>query len=66
MKTKIIFTVSLLAFYILNAWSQPCRCSNGGYTTSIYQNQILASNVQYTQNTSLNYDGTSEQESMDI
>jgi len=66
MKTKLFFTLCLLTSYILHSFSQPCRCGNGGYTTSIYQNTILASNVQYTQNASANFDGTAEQESMDI
>lgn len=59
------FLVSMVLF-ASQAFAQPCRCGNGGYTTSIYQNQVLASNVQYTQNASANFDGTTEHEKMDI
>lgn len=61
-----LFLALLMLMISFRSLAQPCRCGNGGYTTSIYQNTIIATNVQYTQNASANYDGTTEQESMDI
>lgn len=62
----ILFITFLMLMISFWSFAQPCRCASDGYITSIYQNQIIATNVQYTQNASANFDGITEQESMDI
>jgi acetyl esterase/lipase len=55
----------LLLLYVIS-FSQPCQCGNGRYVHSIFGNVMLGTNVQYTQNAGQNFDGTTEQERMDI
>ena len=61
----IIFLLATTFLLSKGAFAQ-CLCSSGGYTQSRFQNTIIAGNVQYTQNASANYDGTAEQEKMDV
>lgn len=67
---SIAFCLAMLAFLISailsTATAQPCRCLNGGYTASVYPNQVVASNVQYTQNASAEFDGSMLHCKMDI
>lgn len=63
---KTFFFAIFLLVLSASAFAQPCMCGNGRYLHSIFSNYIIASNVQYTQNASAKYDGSMQQEKMDI
>jgi acetyl esterase/lipase len=63
---KGAFIILLLVLLTVSSFSQVCQCGNGRYLSSIFNNTILASNVQYTQNQGQNFDGTYEHERMDV
>jgi poly(3-hydroxybutyrate) depolymerase len=58
----------IIGFLVLcvAALAQPCPCTGGRYLQTTFGKVSLGTNVQYTQNASGNFDGSTEHESMDI
>ncbi len=70
-RTKLLFYFAMLSFIAATfllavAAHAQCLCSSGGYMQSRFSNQVIAQNVQYTQNASAKFDGTMKQVGMDI
>lgn len=63
---KSFLAILALLTLCVSALAQPCPCTGGRYTQTAFGKISLGTNVQYTQNASANYDGSTEHESMDI
>ncbi len=63
---KGLLLILFLLSVCITAFSQPCSCTGGRYLNTGFGKISLGTNIQYTQNASMNYDGTTEHESMDV
>ncbi len=63
---KGFFLILFMLLLSIASFSQPCQCGSGRYLQPIFGKIALGTNIQYTQNASTNYNGTTEQEGMDI
>ncbi len=66
LSAKGCFLILLFLCIFVSTFSQPCSCTGGRYLQTQFGRTSLGNNVQYTQNTSANYDATTEHETMDI
>ncbi len=66
LSTKGLLLILALLTLSVASFAQTCSCSGGRYLQTTFGKISLGNNVQFTQNTSANYDGTTEHEAMDI
>lgn len=66
LNAKGLLAILFLLALCVTSLAQPCSCTSGRYLQTTFGKVSLGTNVQFTQNASTNYDGTTENESMDI
>src|ERR1051326_4106968 len=66
LSAKGLLAILFIMLLTVAAFSQVCQCGGGRYLYPVFGKASLGTNVQYTQNASPKFDGTLQQERMDI